>query len=65
MSLLTKYRDFKNPVIIAGESSLFWWFHTVPTENLYVHSCIHKLHTDVVLQICTQMLLADVHTDIV
>ena len=63
MSLLAKCHIFRNPIITAGECSLFWLFYMVLTGNSYIHSCIHKLHIDVVLQMCTQMLLAGVHTD--
>ena len=46
--------NFRNPVITADECSLSR-FQTIPTGNTFIHRCNHKFHTDVVLQMCTQM----------
>ena len=53
MSLLVKCHNFRNAVITVGGCSLCR-FHTVTTGTVLL-SCLHKLHTDVVLRMCTQM----------
>ena len=59
-----KMSQFRNPVIAAGECSLFCGLTQSQQETVIFTVVFHKPHTDV-LQMCTQMLLADVHTDVV
>ena len=70
MSLLEKCHSFSNPMMTAAECSLSWRlggpYAYTSCWDAWVAATIlgSKLHTDV-LQMCTQMLLADVHTDVV
>ena len=70
MSLRVKCHNFSNPIMTAGECSLSWRpggpYAYMPCWDGWVAATIlgGKFHTDV-LQMCTQMLLADVHTDVV
>ena len=56
--------NFCNPVVTAGECSLFGGFTQSQQETVIFTVVLNKLHTDV-LQMCTQMLLADEYTDVV
>ena len=59
-----KMSQFGNPVVTAGECSLFGGFTQSQQETVIFTVVLHKLHTDV-LQMCTQMWLADEYTDVV
>ena len=57
------WHNIWNPVVTAGECSLFGGFTQCQQETVIFTVVLHKLHIDV-LQMCTQMLLADEYTDV-